>query len=92
MQQDENGDYFRNSECPLTGHTIDMTLVELNKWSERVWWQVFTPPSRSGIVTSVDFSPDGNRVVSGSWASHVEIWDTATGAEVSSPVGVRGLW
>ena len=77
---------------PLTGHSIDVTLVDFKKWSERVCWQVFTPPSRSGIVTSVDFSPDGKRVVSGSEDGDLKIWDTATGAEVSSFVGVRGLW
>ena len=35
-------------------------------------------------VESVDFSPNGNRVVSGSFDNLVMVWDTATGAEVSS--------
>ena len=32
----------------------------------------------------VSFSPDGKRVVSGEWDKLVTIWDTDTGAEVSS--------
>ena len=32
----------------------------------------------------VSFSPDGKRVASGVWDDLVTIWDTGTGAEVSS--------
>ena len=54
-------------------------------------WQVhsFTGPLPPGGVRSVSFSPDGNRVVSGYGFGVVKIWDTATGVEVSSFVGVR---
>jgi len=38
----------------------------------------------SGSVRSVAFSPNGNRVVSGSSDTFVKIWDVATGVEVSS--------
>ena len=40
-------------------------------------------------VLSVDFSPDGKQFVSGSGDNLVMIWDTQTGVEVSSFVGVR---
>ena len=43
----------------------------------------------SRMVLSVAFSPNGDRVVSGSIDKLVKIWDTETGAEVSSFVGVR---
>ena len=43
----------------------------------------------SSAVASVDFSPDGKKFVSGSADALVKIWDTKTGAEVSSFVGVR---
>ena len=42
----------------------------------------------SNLVLSVAFSPNGNRVASGSCDKLVKIWDTATGAAVSSFVGV----
>ena len=43
-----------------------------------------TLTGHSDWVPSVSFSPDGNRVASGSWDRLVKIWNTVTGAEVSS--------
>jgi len=51
------------------------------------WWQVFTLTGHSESL-SVTFSPNGNRIASGS-DDLVKIWNTETGAEVSSFVGVR---
>ena len=92
MQEDEIGDHVRNPDCPLAGHSIDVTLVEYQKWTERVFWQVFTLAGHSDLVSSVDFSPDGKHVVSGSHDKLVKIWNAETGAEVSSFVGLRGVW
>ena len=39
-------------------------------------------------IRSVAFSPDGQRVVSGSFDQLVKVWDAATGAEVSTFVGL----
>ena len=52
-------------------------------------WQVHTLTGHSGDVTVVAFSLDGKRVISGSDDSLVKIWDTETGAEVSSFVELR---
>ena len=52
-------------------------------------WQVCTLTGHSGMVVSVDFSPDGKLFVSGSHDKLVKIWNTETGAEVSSFVGFR---
>jgi len=46
--------------------------------------QVHTLTGHSGPVRSVDFSPNGKRVVSGSNDNRVKIWNVETGAEVSS--------
>ena len=52
-----------------------------------------TLTGHSGYVFVVAFSPDGNRVVSGSGDNLVKIWDTETGAEVmSSFVGLCRVW
>jgi len=51
--------------------------------------QVHTLTGHSGGVWAVAFSPDGDRVVSGSKDRLVKIWDIETGAEVRSSVGVR---
>jgi WD40 repeat protein len=53
---------------------------------------VCTLSGHSGAVGSVAFSPDGNCVVSGSEDNLVKIWNTETGALVSSFVGPRGVW
>jgi len=53
-------------------------------------WQVHTLTGHTGCVSSVNFSPDGDRVVSGGSTDRlVKIWNAATGALVSSFVGVR---
>jgi len=51
--------------------------------------QVHTLTGHPRDVTVVAFSRDGKRVVSGSNDNIVKIWDTETGAQVSSFVGVR---
>jgi len=43
-----------------------------------------TLTGHSGIVHSVALSLDGTRIVSGSFDKLVKIWNTETGAEVSS--------
>ena len=52
-------------------------------------WQVHSLTGHSGGVWSVAFSPNGNRVASGSRDNLVKIWNAETGALVSSFVGVR---
>jgi WD40 repeat protein len=54
-----------------------------------VWNQDCPVAGHPGVVLSIDFSPDGKQFASGSWDTLVKIWDTATGALVSSFVGVR---
>ena len=51
--------------------------------------QVHTLIGHTKWVWSVAFSPNGNHVVSGSHDTVVKIWDTKTGVEVRSFVGVR---
>ena len=50
--------------------------------------QVHTLRHSDGVKV-VAFSPDGKRVASGSFDNLVKIWNVATGALVSSFMGVR---
>jgi WD40 repeat protein len=58
--RDEIGDLEIDYECPVTGHSRE--------------------------VTSVAYSPDGIRIISGSADNTVKVWDAATGKEVSRRV------
>jgi WD40 repeat protein len=41
-------------------------------------------------VSVTTFSPDGDRIVSGSWDGTVRVWDAASGLELVDLRGLRG--
>ena len=70
--------------------TCICTIEEDEDGDQEFVWNPECPVAGHSIaVVSVDFSPDGKQFVSGSDDTLVKIWDTETGAEVSSFVGVR---
>ena len=60
-----------------------------DEYEELVWNPECPAAGHSRRLHSVDFSPDGKHVVSGSEDKLVKIWNTETGAEVSSFVGLH---
>ena len=59
---------------------------------EFVWNPECPVAGHTDYVLSVDFSPDGKLCVSGSHDNLVKIWNTETGAEVSSFVELLRVW
>jgi WD40 repeat protein len=47
-----------------------------------------TLKGHTGPVTSVSFSPDGNRIASGSRDNTIRLWDASTGEELHTLKGV----
>ncbi|MEQ1712622.1 MAG: NB-ARC domain-containing protein, partial [Hyphomicrobium sp.] len=47
---------------------------------------LWTFEGHGGEVNSAAFSPDGRRIVSGSWDKTVRQWETATGATIGAPL------
>ena len=69
-------------------------MEEDEERGEELGWNPDCPVAgHSCCVLSVDFSPDGKQLVSGSGDKLVKIWDAETGAEVmSSFVGLCRVW
>ncbi|KAG2074409.1 hypothetical protein BDR04DRAFT_1071309 [Suillus decipiens] len=55
-------------------------------WDVATGQQVGEPLwGHTDLVLSVSFSPDGTRIVTGSWDKTVRLWDVATGQQVGEP-------
>ncbi|MHC4199908.1 MAG: hypothetical protein ACYSU0_07955, partial [Planctomycetota bacterium] len=52
--------------------------------------ELLTFKGHAAGVSSVAFSPDGKRIVTGSWRKTAKLWDAATGAEVMTLKGHAG--
>ena len=73
--------------CPVGSVTRQLFKNEEPEWIilkpivEEGWSSCLqTLEGHSDSVVSVAFSPDGQKIVSGSWDQTVRIWDTATGS------------
>ena len=42
--------------------------------------------AHSGIIYSVAFSPDGTKIVSGSWDKTIKVWDFGAPRSLESPL------
>ena len=58
-------------------------------WDAATGQEVLTLKGHTGSVTSVAFSPDGQRIASASHDRTVKVWDAATGQETAHPQGAH---
>ena len=86
---------FETGNGGLALHYLDECQKDLRGWEHRYLWTRIssrqTLRGHAAGVSSVDFSPDGRRMLSGSEDKTVKVWDTATGREILTLRGHRGL-
>ncbi len=74
---------------------VTLTIIFLsfsNVLSEEQKPEIFIQLGHPSNVTSVAFSPDGHRIVSsGFWDGIVKIWDTESGREIRTFLGINGM-
>jgi len=73
-----------------TARSLGLPLVQWVGKPEGRYPGFCTLKGHSHYVSSVAVSPDGKRVVSGSWDKLLKIWDVETGAEVRTLTGHLG--
>ena len=59
-------------------------LGEAKVWDARTGTLLLDLKQEGGPVTSVSFSPDGTRIVTGSWDQMMKVWDARTGKELKN--------
>jgi len=75
---------FLSRGAASTAQSLGLALVRWAGKPQGRYPGSYTLPGHSDIVHTVALSRDGRRAASGSWDTFVKIWNTETGAEVSS--------
>jgi WD40 repeat protein/serine/threonine protein kinase len=77
---------WESNKVVLANHYLDSCSRDFRGWEHDYLFTLFnrnqqTLRGHKGGVSSVAFSPDGTRLVSGSFDQTVKVWDAATGQE-----------
>jgi WD40 repeat protein/serine/threonine protein kinase len=77
---------FQVDDGGLARHYLDECPLKMRGWEHRYLWTRInakqTLVGHAGQVRSVAFSPDGKRIVTGSWDQTAKVWDAETGQEL----------
>jgi serine/threonine protein kinase len=86
---------FENGNGGLARHYLSECQEKLRGWEYRYLWTRInarhTLEGHTKAVSSVAFSPDGQRMVTGSEDGSAKMWDAGTGREVFTLSGRRGM-
>ena len=72
---------------------LDLTATNSERGFEWYYWQrqthleIKTLRGHTALITSVAFSPDGKRILTGSWDRTAKVWDATSGKELRTLKG-----
>jgi WD40 repeat protein len=88
-----NGSVLSVAFSPDSRHVVSCSYEAIRIWDAETGELVGGPfEGHTGYVEAVAYSPDGNRVVSGSRDRTVRIWDVGTGELVVAPFEGHTRW
>ena len=83
---------FESGDGGLALHYLDQCQWNLRGWEHRyLWTRINARQTLAGhayLVWSAAFSPDGKRILTGSWDKTAKVWDAATGRELLTLKGL----
>ncbi len=75
---------WQHGDAALAWHHLESCQRNLRGWEHNYLFALFTKNTFQGptfAVRSVAYSPDGKRIVSGSWVTTLKVWDASKEAK-----------